>query len=148
MADIMHLLKIDAPREKVYAALTTAEGIRNWWTRDADLSESVGEFRFGSYGAGHTTKVKVDELKPVERVRWTTTASFRKEWEGTTITFELREEEGKTVLFFAHRAFAKADDCYALFTTGWGYYLVSLQQFLERGKGAPSPDADWARMIS
>jgi uncharacterized protein YndB with AHSA1/START domain len=47
--DIMHLIKIRVSPEHVYQALTTAEGIRNWWTRDADLDSKIGgtgEFRF------------------------------------------------------------------------------------------------------
>jgi uncharacterized protein YndB with AHSA1/START domain len=40
MPDIMHLVKINASPERVYQALTTPEGIRNWWTRDADLYTS------------------------------------------------------------------------------------------------------------
>jgi len=31
-------------------------------------------------------------------------------------------------------------------TTGWGFYLVSLQQYLETGTGAPHPDIDFARV--
>ena len=30
---------------------------------------------------------------------------------------------------------------------GWAYYLVSLQQYLEKGAGAPHPDVDFARVI-
>lgn len=37
MPDILHLIRIHASRERVYDAVTTAEGIRSWWTRDADL---------------------------------------------------------------------------------------------------------------
>jgi hypothetical protein len=51
------------------------------------------------------------------------------------------------LLSFAHRNFKQADEVYALTTMGWGYYLVSLQQYLETGKGAPSPDIDFARVI-
>ncbi len=92
MPDIMHLLRIAVPTERVYEALTTADGIRNWWTRDADLER------------------------------------------GTTLSF-------------AHCGFPKGDDEYAMCTTGWGYYLVSLQQYLQTGKGAPSPDVDFGRVI-
>jgi uncharacterized protein YndB with AHSA1/START domain len=49
MPDMMHLVKIHASPERVYQALTTTEGIRNWWTRDADLDSKIGgtgEFRF------------------------------------------------------------------------------------------------------
>jgi hypothetical protein len=43
------------------------------------------------------------------------------------------------VLSFAHRGFAQADEGYARVTTGWGYYLVSLQLYLETGKGDGEP---------
>lgn len=73
MPDIMHLVKINASPERVYQALTTAEDIRNWWTRDAGLDGTIGgegEFRFSSYGKTHVTKVRVVELKPLLRVGW------------------------------------------------------------------------------
>ncbi len=50
------------------------------------------------------------------------------------------------VLSFAHRGFKQANEEYPLSTTGWGYYLVSLQQYLETGKGSPHPDIDFARI--
>ena len=149
MPDIMHLIKINASSERVYQALTTAEGIRNWWTRDAELDSRIGgtgEFRF-SHGGTVVTKVRVEALNPPVRVGWETISSFRPEWDGTTITFDLRAEGSDTVLSFAHRGFEQAGEIYALTTTGWGYYLVSLQQYLETGKGAPSPDIDFARVI-
>jgi uncharacterized protein YndB with AHSA1/START domain len=49
MPDIMHLVKIHASPERVSQALTTAEGSRNWWTRDAVLDSKIGgtgEFSF------------------------------------------------------------------------------------------------------
>lgn len=150
MPDIMHLVKINAPAERVYQALTTSEGIRNWWTRDADLEATVGgegEFRFSSYGGTQITRVRVVELVPSLRVGWKTTFSFRPEWVDTTITFELRADVQDTMILFAHRGFQQADDIYALCTTGWGYYLVSLQRYLEMGQGAPSPDIDFAIVL-
>jgi hypothetical protein len=48
---------------------------------------------------------------------------------------------------FAQRDFAEANEDYALVNMGWAYFLVSLQQYLERGKGAPHPDVDFTRMI-
>lgn len=71
----------------------------------------------------------------------------RPEWEGTTIAFDLQSEGSDIVLGFAQRGFAYADDGYALTTTGWAYYHVSLQQYLETGQGASHPDVDFARLI-
>ncbi|HTZ56000.1 MAG TPA: SRPBCC domain-containing protein [Candidatus Acidoferrum sp.] len=138
MADIMHLVRIAAPPERVYEALTTTEGIRNWWTRDADLDariDGTGTFRFHD-GASVTT-VTIEELEPPLHVMWKTASSFRPEWAGTTIHFDLRAEKGGTAVAFAHRGFEQADERYAQTTTGWGVYLQSLQQYLETGKGNP-----------
>ena len=57
MPDIMHLVKIRAAPERVYQAITTAEGIRNWWTRDTVLEPKIGatgEFGFYERRAGPT----------------------------------------------------------------------------------------------
>jgi uncharacterized protein YndB with AHSA1/START domain len=148
MPDIMHLLKIEAMPEQVYEALTTADGIRNWWTRDAELDSKIdgtGEFRF--HQCENVIKVRVDELKSPVHVGWKTVSCFNPQWDGTTIAFDLRKEGEHTVLSFAHRGFEEADEVYARTTTGWGYFLVSLQQYLETGSGGPSPDIHFARFM-
>ena len=149
MPDIMHLIRIHASPERVYQAPTTAEGIRNWWTRDAALDAKIGgtvEFRF--YEGKGVTHVRVDELEASVRVGWkTVSANAPGGWDGTTITFDLRAEGSDTVLSFAHRGLRQADEGYALVNTGWAYYLVSLQQYLETGKGTPQQDKDFARVF-
>jgi uncharacterized protein YndB with AHSA1/START domain len=148
MPNIMHLIKIHASPERVYQALTTAESIRNWWTRDAVLDSRIGgtgEFRF--HDGKSVIEMRIDELKPPVRVVWKTISCFRPEWDGTTVAFDLQAEGSDTALSFAHRDFAQADEGYALVTRGWAYYLVSLQQYLETGKGAPHPDKDLACVV-
>jgi uncharacterized protein YndB with AHSA1/START domain len=149
MPDIMHLLRIDAAPDRVYRAITTAEDVRNWWTRDCDLDEAVsgaGVFRF--YDNRVVTNVRIDALRPPSHVRWTTTASTAPGgWQGTTISFDLRSEGDVTVLLFAHRGFAEASENYARVTTGWAYFLFSLLQYLETGTGVPAPDVDFARVV-
>jgi uncharacterized protein YndB with AHSA1/START domain len=49
MPDITHLLSLHASPERVHQALSAEEGIRSWWTRDADLDSKIsgmGQFRF------------------------------------------------------------------------------------------------------
>jgi uncharacterized protein YndB with AHSA1/START domain len=149
MPDIMHLLRIDAAPERVYRALTTAEDVRNWWTRDLDLDETVGGagvFRF--YDNRVVTKVRIDAPQPPSRVGWTTLSSTAPGgWEGTTMSFDLRAEGDVTVLLFAHRGFAEASENYARVTTGWAYFLFSLQRYLETGSGVPAPDVDFTRVV-
>ena len=140
MPDIMHQVRIQATPERVYQALTLPAEIRQWWTRDAELDATVGgkgEFAFSDRKV--RTTVRIDDLKADARVAWKTTASNAPGgWNGTMIEFDLRADERATVLSFAHRGFAAADDGYARVTAGWGHYLLSLQQYLETGKGMPA----------
>jgi uncharacterized protein YndB with AHSA1/START domain len=149
MADSRHLLKIAVAPQEVYQALTTAEGIRRWWTDNADLDEQVGGkgiFRF-HYDQTVETVVQIINLQEPVLVTWAVLDSFRPEQNGTIITFELRPAGKDTLLHFSQNGFA-ADETYALMNTGWAYYLVSLKQYLETGKGAPSPHVDFSIMTT
>lgn len=148
MPDILHRLRIQSSPGEVYRALTTAEGIRGWWTRDAAMDPHAGGsavFRFPNYGAGKETRVQIVRLEPGCRVTWKTLESLHPQWLGTVIDFVLEEEDGGTTLAFAHRGFAAADPMFALFNTGWAYYLVSLKSLVEYGAGLPHPDIDFVR---
>jgi uncharacterized protein YndB with AHSA1/START domain len=138
MHDIMHLIKIHVSSERVYQAITTADGIRQWWTRDATIEPKVGaDGEFGFYGRRFVAKVTVEELDPVTRVRWTVANAA---WPANEIEFNLKAVANDTTLVFAHRGFPRADDAYASATTRWGFYLLSLKRYLQTGKGTPNPD--------
>jgi uncharacterized protein YndB with AHSA1/START domain len=136
--DIMQLIKIHAPSERVYEAITTADGIRQWWTRDAAIEPKVGAAgEFGFYGKRFVAKVTVEELNPATRVRWKVANSA---WQGNDIEFNLKADGNDTTLLFAHRGFPRADEGLASATTRWGFYLFSLKRYLQTGKGTPNPD--------
>lgn len=141
MADILHLLKIDSPPEAVYRAIATAEGVRSWFSRDADLDSKVGgrgEIRFAD--GKRITRIGIEELAPPARVIWDVLSAPMPTWPGTRIEFQLRAEEAGTMLHFAHRGFEQADDFFAMSATAWGCFLISLKQYLESGRGTPHPD--------
>jgi len=149
MADIRHLLAIDASAARAYQALTTAGGIRSWWTDNADLDGQVGGigiFRF-HYAQPVQTVIQVTALQEPVLVVWKVLDSFRPEQNGSVIRFELRPQEKGILLDFSQTGYATADDTYALMNTGWAYYLVSLKQYLEKGKGRPSPHVDFAILL-
>lgn len=138
MQDIMHLIKIHVPSERVYQAITTADGIRQWWTRDATIEPKVGaDGEFGFYGRRFVAKVSVEELNPVTGVRWKVANSA---WPGSDIEFNLKPGGSETTLVFAHRGFPRADEGYASATMRWGFYLLSLKRYLQTGTGTPNPD--------
>jgi uncharacterized protein YndB with AHSA1/START domain len=137
----MHLIKIRAAQDTVYQAVSTAEGIRNWWTRDAALDAKVGGTgEFGFYDHRMFINVQVAELTPPGHAAWDVVASKGAVFDGTTISFDMKSEEGITSLLFAHRGFRADGNNIASATTRWGFYLLSLKRYLETGKGSPNPD--------
>jgi uncharacterized protein YndB with AHSA1/START domain len=133
--------RIHATPERVYDAITTADGIHNWWTQDADLDSAVGgfgEFRF--QGGQVKARVAIAELEPQSRVTWKALSGGGPldEWKDTTIMFELRSEGDETVVTLTHRGFTREDRGFALVTRGWGHFIQSLQKYIETGKGSPA----------
>lgn len=138
MANIEHLMVVKGPVHQVYEALTTREGLSEVWTDDLQYEAAVGavnEFRFGPYD---TTRLKVVELVPVCKVQWECVfADSEPEWIGTTITFELKETNGKTVVELNHANWKEASACYRSCNYHWAMVLLSLKQYCEGGRGTP-----------
>ena len=134
MAAIKHLLHIDAPKEKVYEALTTIHGLSNWWTKQTkgeDTLNGIIEFRFDDLGFN---KMKVIEMKPGESVSWEC-VDGPPDWIGTHVNFYLAENENKTRVKFEHSGWKEANDFYAACSFSWSRYLESLRQFCPTSKG-------------
>jgi len=136
MSDIKYLARIHSSPERTYQALTNAEDIRRWWVRSAVLDSGIGAL--GELGSVEgETRMKLDEVTPPTRVSWRTISSGAPGWDGTTITFDLRAEDGVTLLLLAHRGFSRADKGYEETAKGWARDLLSLHRYLETGEGRP-----------
>ena len=139
-------ITINAPPAKVYAALTTPEGLRGWWTTDCEVGDGPGSqstFRFGKT----TSVVRIEKLVPQQEVRWHCVEYFldfsmvskTDEWVGTSMVFNLTAASAEgTDLHFVHDGLTPDLECYALCEGGWDHFLkTSLKKFLETGKGEP-----------
>jgi uncharacterized protein YndB with AHSA1/START domain len=139
MYDIELFARIHTSPERVYQALSTADGIRSWWAREANVDSRVG----GTAEAGHfehriVTRIRLDELQPPVRIRWRTISSAAPGWSGTTITFDLRAEGSCTFLSLVHSGFADDGEIYTRTAAMWARYLLSLHRYVEAGEGRPT----------
>ncbi len=46
MAEIVHELNIKAAPERIFAAITTQEGLSAWWTKDTEVQAKGGQWQF------------------------------------------------------------------------------------------------------
>jgi uncharacterized protein YndB with AHSA1/START domain len=136
--DILHRIGIQSPPSAVYQALTTCRGLSDWWTNDTNGEPGLGgvvQFRFPLGGFD----MKVIELDPEKRVLWSV-VDGPKEWIGTTISWELRQENDYTLVLFKHQGWREPVEFMHHCSTKWAVFLMSLKSFVETGKGAPSPN--------
>lgn len=138
MVDILHGVGIKASPAKVYAALTTIDGLSGWWTTDTQgeaQQNGVIKFRFGSRGG---FDMKVVEARPNEGVTWKLLEGPA-EWLPTQIRFELRQSGDYTMVLFKHAGWKEPVDFMHHCSTKWGTFLMSLKALVETGTGAPFP---------
>jgi uncharacterized protein YndB with AHSA1/START domain len=142
MVDILHRVGIKAPLDEVYRALATREGVAGWWTTDTQGDSKVGgtlKFRFMSDGKElGGFDMKVLELQPGKRVLWQV-AEGPAEWVGTRISFDLKQEDGFSIVLFKHQGWKDAGEFMSHCSTKWAIFLMSLKSLAETGEGAPSP---------
>ena len=140
MPDILHKMGTQSSSPKdVYAALTTLKGLSGWWTTTTSgVGDKVGgviEFRFNAGGFD----MKVLALEPGKRVLWQV-VDGPEEWMGTTVSFDIRQENDWTIVLFKHAGWKEPVEFMHHCSTKWAIFLLSLKSLLETGKGAPAPD--------
>jgi len=143
MVDIVHRVGIKAPASKVYAALSSIEGLAGWWT-DATTGASKVDGRIAFRFSTETGEeiggfdMNVLELAPDRKVRWRVEAGPA-EWVGTEIEFSLSRQDDFTIVMFGHRGWREEVEFMAHCSTKWATFLLSLRDLVETGKGRPAP---------
>lgn len=141
--NIVHRVGIQAPPSKVFAALTTLDGLAGWWTHDTAGSTQPGghiDFRFHNEGGDDIGGFVMDVLEQADdrAVRWRV-KDGPPEWVGTDIDFQLLHDDGFTIVHFGHRRWREESEFMAHCSTKWATFLLSLRDFVETGRGRPAP---------
>ena len=135
---IERVVEIAHPPAKVWAALTTADGLAGWFGNEATIDLRPGGSAQMKFGSGHTADMRV------ERVQEPTVFGFTWHIYGlpdddprrTYVEFTLEPVGGGTRLTMVESGFAQlADDAYRSAydgnTQGWGSELGELVDYLD-----------------
>ena len=144
MPDIIHRIGVKATPEAVFNTLSTLEGLAGWWTSDTVGDPRPGgvlTFSFMTPSGDLLGRMvfSVDAISQVSAVRWTCLEG-PPDWVGTSVTFDLSVHDGQTIVLFGHRGWSEASESMAHCSMKWAVFLLSLREFVETGKGRPSPD--------
>ncbi len=135
-------IKVSQSPQQVFAAVNN---VRGWWSGDIEgPTDHLGaEFHY-RYKDIHSTTHKIIEFVPDKKVVWSTPESRinfvkdTREWDGTTIVFEIERRNNKTELRFTHVGLVPSIECYGGCSEAWTYYIKdSLKALIETGKGQP-----------
>jgi len=138
--EIWHCLRVEAPVETVYRAVTEREGLAGWWTRDLDVGRRPGDVSTFRFRSGAFNRMRIVSLDRNARVEWECVDGAG-EWIGTRVVFEMRPDDGGTKVRFSHTGFREQTEYVGECSFHWAGYLVSLQGWCERGEGSPNEGA-------
>lgn len=139
MHDIRHRVGITAPQHRVYEMLSTKEGLAEFWTTVKGDSEVGGKLSFFFGTPEPAAVMEVIELSPDDRVQWRCVDGLP-EWVGTTVTFDLKEDGGETVLLFTHADWREPVEILHHSSTKWATFLIGLRSGLEGDSFTAFPD--------
>lgn len=147
-ADLKLHFDYAVPAHKLFAALTTEEGLKGWCTQFCEVDGAVGGisvFRFPADGFYYA--VKTVEKREPDYLEWECVESRHSEkrgyadltdWVGTRLSFAITDlGEGRSHLDFTHAGLA-ALECAENCVSSWAFFIgQSLRDYLETGKGQP-----------
>ena len=166
MPNIHHALLIGASAEEVFNAITSQEGLSNWWTPGTKAKPEVDSIARFHFGPEYFKEMKITELQPL-LVKWFCIAGAG-EWIGTSISFELQPGDKETLLashpelsdqirqhrngnkgtllVFHHDDWKEYTPMFAECNYTWARFLGSLKLLCETGKGQPWPHQHAAQL--
>ena len=132
-------IRIDAPAETVFDAITTPELIAAWWSPVTGSGLTGGDLRFPMVAEQPPLLIHVEEASRPTTVRWTVVqCSFMEDWEKTQPTFTIVPiDAGACELTFEHVGLNDQLECKDMCSRSWDHFVrTSLRELAEGEPGA------------
>jgi uncharacterized protein YndB with AHSA1/START domain len=140
MSSIVLARASSATAVSIYAALTTTEGLRAFWTPSADAASQVGDsLRFGFAEAPVDLTMKLAAADPGERVHWSDVAPWPT-WSGTDVSWLILDDGESRTVVFRHAGFADdvSDVELGMIAMTWADVLRALDGYATSGDPQPA----------
>jgi hypothetical protein len=140
--DYQAQLILNASGDVVFDALTTIDGLTDWWTAVTGDGLAGGELTF-RFGPGSYAVMRVEAAERGIGVHWITVACHFEDWVGTRIHFDIEPTpSGGTELRFRHEGLNPRLECFGDCKSGWDHFIPSLAGYAESGVGHPNQSAE------
>ena len=136
MPAIYHQFPINADREAVFQAISTPEGLNQWWTLNCHGYARQGDVCQLDFGPGYLWRAQISRFAPNKAIEWTMQEADP-DWEGTKVGFELESSKNGTSILFYHTGWPENNAHFRSSTYCWAMYLRILKRFVEYGEHVP-----------
>ena len=133
MPDILHDFPIQAPAAAVFAAVTSAAGLDQWWTLRAAGEPRVGATYELFFGPEYDWRARVSRCTPNTEFELEMTRADT-DWLGTKVGFRLEQDGKVTKVQFWHRGWQDPNAHYRTSNCCWAMYLRILRRHVEHGE--------------
>jgi uncharacterized protein YndB with AHSA1/START domain len=137
---IERTISVTHPPEKVWAAITTAEGLGTWFGQKATVDLRVGGLARLTWDGGYTNELRIERLEPPRVFGWTWAISGLPEDDPrrTYVEFTLEPDAAGTRLTVVETGFAQLPSdlhtgAYGGNVEGWQKELDELVDYLNAG---------------
>lgn len=137
---IVLTIETTASRESLFEAITTSNGLRSFWTPDADAeAREGGDLRFGFAEAPVDLEMTVESLEPGEAVTWVEIGPWPG-WQGTRVEWSIEDDGERRTVVFAHRDWAVdvPDRDFGSVAMTWAQVILALGRYAETGEANPA----------
>lgn len=126
---IKHDLAIDAPIEKVFAAITEPDYLINWWPLRCKKTEDEYNFYFApDYDwYGKVVKLVKNESFYIKMIE------SDEDWDFTTFGFDIERKEKGVLVKFWHIGWPQCNAHFRRSSFCWAMLLNGLKNYLEKG---------------
>jgi uncharacterized protein YndB with AHSA1/START domain len=135
---IERTVRIDRPLERVWAAITTAEGLGTWFGHSAEVDLRVGGTATLTWKSGDEARLRIERLEPQTTFgyTWSIHGLPDDDPRRTYVEFTLTPDETGTTVTVVETGFAQLgpDDYSKAFdgnTRGWASELDELVAYLD-----------------
>ena len=134
---IERTVRIDRPLERVWAAITTAEGLGGWFGDKAEIDLRVGGTATVNWDSGDSARLRIERLEPqtIFGYTWAIYGLPEQDSRRTYVEFTLAPDDSGTTLTVVETGFAQLEPdehkkAFAGNTEGWKLELDELVAYV------------------
>jgi uncharacterized protein YndB with AHSA1/START domain len=137
MAKTSHKITINAPKSRVFDALSTKDGLKGWYTSQVEGEVGQGKIVVLGFRDEVPFRWRVVEMTSPTRIQWECVEGPGAA-AATRVDFRLSDRDGGTTVECDHHGFDETDKALKSCNTRWGILLGRLRDFAETAKPVPA----------